>query len=1257
MEKKMIDLSSPKRLAVRFLLAYIFLSSSISLVVGSFDSASEAKCEYEDANLIWLNMPSYSLSDVKAMAWYNGKGNLIASWLEGKGFVEYPPYMSRLIQIGETGIKIRTATRSDSGTYWLSLTLSSVDHKLEAATHLEVKVAPSNQCKPRITQEGRILKAELRLEWCGTPPLTLKWKLTNATVSDEINNSSSLLDLGLNPEPGEYKVCAEGEAAKCFQGNISDLCEIYAISLESLHIRNNLVAMILPIVVVPVLIAIAVIWFARRFIRIKCGCNSKSRSSGEKRTGNDREKAAIGPLMEIQNHLRGLYGRKQRVDVIFSGERYSVDISDVYMDMDFQEMDSTSVRCTDINHTSTPPDNKVISDNKCIIKTQSKPCNPIMIVGDSGSGKSTWCNHFVQCWSRNSKIEDANIEGLNVPDLGKFKFLLYLQLNSSDRGLSFQEILEQSLFQQQPAYLQIIMRCLYDENHAPSILILIDGLDKVGDDIKPITELLDLKLLSLCTVILTSRPSIFRQTFDTRIDSSMQLKLFKVCDMTQEKSKIYIEKVCMSLAGQHKKLFSADDFLMFTKYLHLKHMLKTPYLCLTLLSVWTRKTSFIEITDVLLDIVEHCLRRARTDERVKKNIKDLLQEKSFDVQISVSKLSRWPFLVKHWYLLYELSMIAADIFVSETKRVLDDERILCENLTRRKDTITLRVMYDTGLLTESMSLNSEKNLSNVSFVNVLLYELFVSLAVILKNGHTFDHIVSSEEVFLKNSVIIHMVCQLSEDAGREFFSNIEMLKKGEFESFAINKVFSNPNAKVRYSLTCQDVKMVSQKIFRHEFHHRWMESVLYKGALDDEKLSFLRNYVQYVNNLYSLELENNENVQHLIFWVPWLPFVYQLILKINNCTLLLCKEWNYAKRSSLKRIVIESVSINRSTVGLLAKALRFCENLTILEMNPAVVLTDGSDILSESFDLTNYSWRQLLKNIQDMKKLQSLKLNNLTLVGEVDTFLSGLGRCKILEILELKNLRGTDNSPSLNPTDTSRDNDDNEKPVKQLRLKEINLEQLILLHSPINFLFYITRENKTKIVKNGISTICISAVDMSEESWETLGTHIGALSLSKLILNNVNSRCPVQTFLDGISKCESLQVLSICTMDTAEITPEFTFLKQMKNLSELHLGRMHIAGTFLRILFESINECKHLKILSLRNMDIGDISESLSVVQSLKTLSKVTVDRVTITRGSSSLCDLLNAFSICDSLKTLTLINVFKVDIPSGRKGLKIITK
>ncbi|KAK3584970.1 hypothetical protein CHS0354_009661 [Potamilus streckersoni] len=50
------------------------------------------------------------------------------------------------------------------------------------------------------------------------------WLRLRYDTVEFLQQSSSVLDMGTNPKPGEYEACAEGESATCYKGNISDLC-------------------------------------------------------------------------------------------------------------------------------------------------------------------------------------------------------------------------------------------------------------------------------------------------------------------------------------------------------------------------------------------------------------------------------------------------------------------------------------------------------------------------------------------------------------------------------------------------------------------------------------------------------------------------------------------------------------------------------------------------------------------------------------------------------------------------------------------------------------------------------------------------------------------------------------------------------------------------------------------------------------------------------------------------------------------------
>ncbi|KAL3868609.1 hypothetical protein ACJMK2_041405 [Sinanodonta woodiana] len=952
----MRKLLSLRYYAVCLILEHLFLQRMTSLALGSFESVSTAKCEYEDANLIWRNTPAYSLNDVKAMAWYKGKDSLIASWLEGKGFREYPPYIGRLMQIGETGIKLKRTNRSDSGSYWLSLTLASTDHKIEAVTHLEVKVAPSSQCKPNITEEGSVLKAQVPSVGCGIPPLSPKWKNTSNTLIQEAQNQS-LLDLGGDFKAGKYIVCAEGYSAICYKWDISDLC---AAITKSHHGRRDdgstptPVSIIVPVVIIAligvVVSILAVIWWKRKlFFETRqseqmglmiCLRPDDTHSDIVQECPQTEQVLLIEKgetswegLPEIQSYLRGLYKDMTRVSLSPTGKENFVDVSEVYIDLDFQQMETRDLQLTETDPAWTSSYMvSVCNDDTRLVKGHNQRLSPIIIMGCSGSGKSTWCKHIVHCWSQRSKNEDANVQDINLPNLGEYQILLYLPLKFSDRGCSFQKLLQHYLFQDQPEYLNVVTKHIRDKSHAHSVLILIDGFDIIGEHGEPMSELLDHNLLFSSTVIFTCRPSCLKWIVNAYADISIQLELFKVCEIPPERSAAYASKV-LRILNQQNKESNLNNFLTFTRYLHVQSLLQLPYLCLMLLVVWMEnKNPYIEITDILLRIVEHILESEETVTRCTTKIMTLSQIISAKVLTNVQKLDDRFINIRN--LMYELSRTTEEIFQSKSKLLTNEDRLFDETSSKGRDTLPLEVLHDIGLITESFPLKSVESPSTVTFTNMLIYQLFVSMAIVLRKGRVFEYIISDLEVALKHSMVIHMLYQFSPTLVKEICVELRKLKTYKHDKHVLS---DETNTKVTYSIT---------KVSKGDNFHqlKWLQYLMYKGDLDDEKLLLLTNVLRSLDSLTSLVVENNENNDELVFWLPCSQTLEKLKLSITKCTLLLCLEWNYQIPIKLREVHIRYVVIRSRDEQVLSKALLSCQNIKKPEISLTVVSTDDLEI-------------------------------------------------------------------------------------------------------------------------------------------------------------------------------------------------------------------------------------------------------------------------------------------------------------------------
>ncbi|KAL3868601.1 hypothetical protein ACJMK2_041402 [Sinanodonta woodiana] len=935
----MIKLFSLRCYAVCVIFKHLFLQKMTSLALGSFESVSAATCEYKDAKLEWRNIPPYSVNDVKAISWYKGKDTRIATWLDGKGFKEDSPYNGRLTQIGETDLWLRAATRSDNGSYSFTLTFATTHRTLDAVTHLEVIAAPSSQCKPNITEEGSILKAEVPSVGCGTPPLSPKWKNTSNTLIQEAQNPS-LLDLGGDFKAGKFIVCAEGNSAICYQGNISDLC---AVITKSHHGQRddgwtpNPVSIILPIALIVSILA--VIWWKRKLfcgnrqceqicltpedtptdIAIGCGLNEEIPLIEIGETSREG-------LPEIQSYLRGLYKDMTRVSLSSTGKENFTDVSEVYIDLDFQQMETRDLKHSETNLSwKTSYKLSASNDDIGIVGARNQPVSPIIIIGCRGSGKSTWCKHLVDCWSEISKHDNANVQDINLPNLGEYQILLYLPLKSSDRGLSFQELLQHYLFQEKPEYLNVVTKHIRDRSRAQSVLIRIDGFETIGENVQSMSELLDHNLLFSSTVIFTCRPSCLNRIVNTYTDISIQLDLFKVCEIPLERSAAYASKVLRRFNQQNKES-NINNFLTFTRNLHVQSLLQLPYLCLLLLFVWMEnRKPFIEITDILLRIVEHILDSEETVMQCNAKINTLSQRNVPNVHRHVTKLDDRFVYIRN--LMYQLSMTTEQIFLSESTILTHKVRPFQDDPAIERDTLPFEVLHDIGLIIEHVPLKSDVSISTVNFTNMLIYQLFVSMAIAFKKGLVFKYLVSDPEVALKHSMIIHMLWQFSPKLGKKIFVELRKFKIHKFKQLGFGE-HSN-TCRCRYS-----IRYISNE---ETYQLTWLKLLLYKGDLDDDKLLLLTNALRSRVSLTTLVLENNENNDDLVFWLPCSESLEKLTLNINKCTLLVCSEWNNQIPIQLRKVVIKSVNISSRDHEVLCRAIHSCPKIENLEMSPTVV--------------------------------------------------------------------------------------------------------------------------------------------------------------------------------------------------------------------------------------------------------------------------------------------------------------------------------
>jgi hypothetical protein len=157
-----------------------------------------------------------------------------------------------------------------------------------------------------------------------------------------------------------------------------------------------------------------------------------------------------------------------------------------------------------------------------IFRKDGKQQNLIYLIGEAGSGKSTFCINMINNWCiahSDNKAEDS----INIQEMKRYKFLFYLPLRHED---TYDDVEEMILSHYDDPVIITIF-----EQEPEACLILLDGLDEWILKTEPKTSFLQSKGLPRrnlnkgYTIITTSRPWKFESIGLKNTEIKIKLKL------------------------------------------------------------------------------------------------------------------------------------------------------------------------------------------------------------------------------------------------------------------------------------------------------------------------------------------------------------------------------------------------------------------------------------------------------------------------------------------------------------------------------------------------------------------------------------------------------------------------------------------------------------------------------------------------------------------------------------------------------------
>ena len=406
----------------------------------------------------------------------------------------------------------------------------------------------------------------------------------------------------------------------------------------------------------------------------------------------------------------------------------------------------------------------------------------IMLLGEAGAGKTTFCQHLVDVWCNPS----SRRQFADVDIIKQFQFLFYISCRFAGSHETVFNMIETQLFDENSKLRDIT--CSVLRHNADSCLILMDGFDelqrstqaktgKQGD----VTGMPSLTNIQNCTLVTTSRPWKFLSIPKYEQEKFSCLQLDGIKDMAELIKTIFQEQQVENPAK------SCTDFLDAIEERELSDLIKFPIMLLFAIDVWVEEGSLPKsVSRCYINMIELAISRsARKREEANiesksKKVDKLLKKYSESAKYLPNPLSNFECLQQNAGLLLHLAQLAYDLLLQPDGQTLVFQMDDCKQYNIHKLDGSLEYCLDLGLLIKIEStVKGFKQKENFQFCHKTYQECFAALwlsYIYTKEGsQEMSHIQSciKSDADLKNhSVLIQFLCGLCPEAGAELWKYV-----------------------------------------------------------------------------------------------------------------------------------------------------------------------------------------------------------------------------------------------------------------------------------------------------------------------------------------------------------------------------------------------------------------------------------------------------------------------------------------------------
>ena len=439
----------------------------------------------------------------------------------------------------------------------------------------------------------------------------------------------------------------------------------------------------------------------------------------------------------------------------------------------------------------------------------------IMLLGEAGAGKTTFCQHLVDVWSNPSSRRQFD----DVDIIKQFQFLFYISCRFATNNEDVVSMIEKQLFDDENRELRDIA-CSVLRHNAEGCLILMDGFDELQRSAQAktgkhgdITGIPSLRNIQNCTLITSSRPWKFLSIPKYEQEKFSCLQLDGIKDMAELIKTIFQELQVETPAK------SCTDFLNAIEERNLSDLMKFPIMLLFAIDVWGEEGSLPKsvsrcyINMIKLVISRSALKREEANvESKSKKVDKLLKKYSESAEYLPNPLSNFECLRQNAGLLLHLAQLAYDLLLKPDGQTLVFQMDDCKQYSIHKLDGSLEYCLDLGLLIKIEStVKGFKQKENFQFCHKTYQEFFAALWLsyiyINEGSQEMSHIqscIKSDTDLNNHNVLIQFLCGLCPEAGSELWKYVAQNDNIEIFYMNRNKVQNQVLRAVKEAQDCCD---------------------------------------------------------------------------------------------------------------------------------------------------------------------------------------------------------------------------------------------------------------------------------------------------------------------------------------------------------------------------------------------------------------------------------------------------------------------